>query len=381
MFSPSQQSLLRAIGRSGPLSRSQLAGSIGLSKAAVTDIARGLLDRGMLRAVETVYGAGRPSIRLGIDPGGAYFVGCSIEQPRAPVVLTDFAGEVVASAAIRAGRSPRTIGQRLAAALPGLLASAGVSRRQVGGCGLALSGYIDGDGGRCVRSTLLRWVDVPAAALIGAELGLPVTIENDANALASQELLFGAARAATSFSLLALGDGIGGAHVLDGRLFRGHRGGAGEIAHLTVEPGGLPCSCGKRGCVDTVASLRAIAAAAAGLAAQDPAGLQRLADAGDDRAAAVLRRAGSTLGLVLAHLVQMLDPELIVLVHPPQALGAVMADALHAALADNVLPQVQGRTPVLLRPATPASLARAAASIAAQAFMSPQSSRQLMERS
>ncbi|MEF2072009.1 ROK family transcriptional regulator [Consotaella aegiceratis] len=367
MFSPAQLQLLRLISEAGPLSRTELAARTSMSKAAVSMLTRELVDKGILMPTETVRGTGRPAIRLGLDSSSAYFVGVSLVETPVVMVLADLHGEVVRRHEIGWSNDPTEIGRLIAGGLPELTAGG----EQISGVGVALSGYVDPSQTTCLKSTLLGWQDVAAAGLMEAEIGLPTAIENDAKAVALGEKLFGAARDSRSFSLISVGDGIGCAHVIDGRLYRGFRGGAGEIAHATIEPDGLPCRCGKRGCLDTVSSLMAIrsSARAAGLPGE-VAALERLAGAGNGEAIAILHRAGAALGLAIAQIIQIIDPERIVVTHCHGVLDGLYGTVTRTAIEANVLPRVAGEIDIQFRHVSSDVWARGAASIAADKFLS-----------
>lgn len=371
MFNPTQRQVLRAIADAGSLSRSELAEVLGLSKAAMTTLARDLLRDGVLRETGTVYGTGRPAIRLGIDPSCAYFVGVSLIDDPAVMVLTDLNGDILAHAPVRRSRDPHAIAQDVAAGIAILVGDDATRRERLAGIGVTLSGFVDQAQGTCLKSTLLGWQDVPLAAIFEAATGLPTYVENDAKAVAVGEKLYGQARDVRSFTLVSLGAGIGSAHVIDGKLYRGHRGGAGEIAHCTIEPGGLPCRCGKRGCLDTIASVNAIRseAAEAGLACTAVSDIETLAATGDARAVRILHRAGSALGLAIAHIIQINDPELILITHADAPLDGLIGRAMRQAIEANVLPRSAGETVIRVAPAEADHWARGAAGLVAHKFL------------
>lgn len=369
-LSAAQVDLLRLVNEMGPRSRTELARHTGLSKATLTALTRELVDQGMLCVAETVRGPGRPSIRLGIAADAAYFVGVSLVESPAVMVLTNMHGRVLAEHRIGWSDDAGAVGTLIAAGLPALTANLPEVAQRLAGLGVALSGLIDPTQRICRKSTLLGWQDVPVADLLEAAIGLPVAVENDAKAVALGEKLFGPARYARSFSLVSVDEGIGCAHVLDGRLYRGARGGAGEIAHATVEPDGLPCRCGKRGCLDTVSSLAAIRSSArAQDLPEDVRELERLAGHGNATATAILHRAGAALGLAISQIVQIIDPERIILTHRHGALDGLYGTVARAAIKANVLPRVAEEIEIDFLNVASDTWARGAASIAALKFL------------
>lgn len=371
IITSSQRQLLRAISRSGPLSRTEMAQALGLSKASMSGLARDLIDLGILRETDTVYGQGRPSIRLDLHPDCAVFVGVSLLQDPAPMILGNLNGEVLGRAEIPLSRDPTVIAEAIAAALPALLSGHPGAAGKLAGIGVALSGFIDETQKKCVQSTLLNWQDVPLAAIIYERTGIETYIENDAKAVAVGEKLFGSAREIQNFSVVSLGDGIGCAHFIDGRLYRGNHGGAGEIAHCTIEPGGSPCRCGKRGCLDTVASMKAIKdmSRAEGFECASLSQIETQAATGNVAAIRILHRAGSALGLAIANLIQMNDPGQVLITHVEGSFDGLFGTVVNQAIETNVLPRYAGQTPIVVRQVDADIWARGAASIAAYHFI------------
>ena len=191
----------------------------------------------------------------------------------------------------------------------------GVSR----GVGIGVPGIIDMDTGMLRESpNLPGWSEFPVRAEIERRLGIPVTLENDANAAALGEKWLGAGKNHESMCMLTLGTGVGGGIVLNGKIWHGMNGMAGELGHINVEPEGHPCNCGSRGCLEQYASATAVVrmareaiasklsenlARAAEGAEFDSRHVYQLAKQGDAAAQQVFRRVGRSLGIVLADMV------------------------------------------------------------------------------
>ncbi len=175
--------------------------------------------------------------------------------------------------------------------------------------GIGAAGFVDAARERVLFAPNLGWSDVPLAAAVAARTGGPVVLENDANAAAWAESRFGAGAGASSMVLVTVGTGIGGGIVLDGALFRGGFGIAGEFGHLPLVAGGRPCGCGQAGCWEQYASGGALSRAA------DEVGITDVAAAirnGDPAAIELLAEIGTWLGAGLAAVAAVLDPEVIV---------------------------------------------------------------------
>ena len=192
--------------------------------------------------------------------------------------------------------------------------------------GLALAALVNFREGRVLSSPNLPQLnDLPLAAVLSERLGLQVVLENDATAAAIGEYWRGSSKDAESSVFVTLGTGIGGGLILERRVYRGVDGTAGEIGHICVEPNGQPCGCGSRGCVEQYASATAIVRITRELLEEDTASsldgdamfsskdVYAAAASGDVVAREAFKRMGRHLGLALAALVDVLNPELIVI--------------------------------------------------------------------
>jgi glucokinase len=195
------------------------------------------------------------------------------------------------------------------------------------GAGFGIPGIIDLEAGVVRRSANLPdWAEYPVRLEIEKRLGTRIFLENDGKVHALGEQWMGAARGVSNMAMVTLGTGIGGAIVLDGKIFHGLNGMAGEFGHVTVEPEGVPCGCGNRGCAERYASatavvrmaLEAIAegkapelAKAASREAEFSAKLiYEFARQGDDAARCIFRRFGRALGIMLADIINVLNLEM-----------------------------------------------------------------------
>jgi len=371
MLTATHNQILRAIGASGPVTRTELVARTGLSKAAMSGLTRELIEAGLVHETDTVGGQGRPSAMLDMRPEGAYFIGVSMLTDPAIVALADLKGNIVARLTMPRDTDPERFAQDLGEVVPKLLEMVPAAREHLNGIGVALSGLIDQAQETCIESTLLGWKDVPLARLVHKAVGLPTYIENDAKALALSEKLFGSARDMQNFTVVSLGDGIGCAHFIRDQLHRGAHGGAGEIAHSTIEPNGLPCRCGKVGCLDTIASVYAQLALAnsQGIEAKTLSDIETAATRGAAHAIALLHRAGNALGLAIANVIQINDPEMVLITHQEPAFSGLFATVVKQAIENNVLPRLSGRTPIRSQKLSDDVWARGAAGIATHNFL------------
>lgn len=228
-------------------------------------------------------------------------------------------GEVVALQRGDTGarEGPEAVIARIVGAVRDVAARVAADGAAVRGVMLGAPGIIASALGTVVSSpNLPGWRDVPLRDLVAAGVGLPVSLENDANAAAYGEFWRGAGGGCATMVLVTLGTGVGGGLVLGGSLWRGADGMAGEVGHMTVEPGGRTCNCGNAGCLETYASATAILDRYRELAGEQEASSAAQVHAraleGDANARQAFREAGRALGIAFASLVNLLNPERIV---------------------------------------------------------------------
>ncbi|MDR6182781.1 ROK family transcriptional regulator [Asaia bogorensis] len=264
MFSTGHHRILSVLSRSGPQSRTDLARVLNLSKASVTALVRELIERNILDERERVFGFGRPSVMLGLRQDAASFIGISLQSDPAHVVLTDPHGRIHAQLTFPLLFDVDPCLAAMAEAVGTVLGMAPPDIGKVAGVGVVIAGIVSSDSQTCLASETLGWHDVEIGSRLSAMTGLPVFVENDANALIVAEQLFGNSGDLQDFSLVFVSEGIGGAHIVNGRLHRGRHGGAGEMSHapIAIDGEALPCRCGNKGCLETLAALPAILGAA-----------------------------------------------------------------------------------------------------------------------
>ena len=272
---------------------------------------------------------------IGIDIGGTKIAGglvsedgTIVRQERRPTPAGD--GEAIIEAVVEIVQSLRADGE-------------------IAGVGVAAPGFIDAAQSTVYYTPNIPWRSEPLRADLAAQLpGLDITIDNDANAAGWAEYRFGAGRGRRDMTLLTVGTGVGGAIVTEGRLFRGGFGAGAEIGHMRVVPGGLPCGCGQRGCIEQYGSGRALlryaneiadqrgigqalAAARAEHGELDGHHVYELIVAQDPGALFALRELGGWLGQAAASLSAVLDPELFVFGGGVAAAGDLLLEPIREA--------------------------------------------------
>lgn len=337
-----QALVLDVVRRQGSASRTDIAALTGLSPPTVSGITGELIERGFLYEAATGESAGgRRPILLSLNAAAGYVIGAKVTEHEVIGVLTDLEARIVAQSrvALRA-RDHRAVVNaigRLASRL-----SAKANGAPVYGIGVGLAGVVDRASGKVRHATYLTWHDVDLASELAERTGLFVVVDNDINALVANELWFRHGRDIANLLVISLGRGVGLGMVLGGDIHRGAVGGAGEFGHVTIDPDGPACPCGKSGCLEAYVSdpalerqLRENGAvhdlpAAFEAAAADPSGPE----------ATILARAATTLGRAVADLVNVLNPNRIVFTGEGARLidgtGAATLDALQQFVFDGL---------------------------------------------
>jgi predicted NBD/HSP70 family sugar kinase len=315
----------------GPRSRATLALETGLNKSTVSSLVAELIDGGLLREAsqeDPLPGTvGRPPQSVELDPEGPFVLGLEVNVDYLAVWATDLAGAVQHRAFVgRENRSetPEEVIGELAEMATQALVQPFAQTRVPLSASVAVPGLVDADGGVVVAPNL-GWTDVPVADLLREALEDPpfdLRVENEANLGAVAELMEGAGQGLRDFVYVSGEIGIGAGVVLGGELFRGASGFAGEFGHLTIDPYGPPCGCGGRGCLERLAGQDALLRLAgwdarirrAGSRPEWPgAMLAQSASDGHAKTLEALSQVGHTLGIAIASLANLLDPEAVLL--------------------------------------------------------------------
>jgi glucokinase-like ROK family protein len=339
--------VVAALREAGAASRAELARRTRLSRTTVASVVGELQSEGLLEEREDGGGAspqgGRPPRLLSFSRAAGAAVGIDFGKRHLRVAAADLSHTILASAE-RPTRTddPAETGLDTASELvEEVLAEAELPRRDVIGVGLGLPGPIDMRSGRVGSSSILPgWVGVRAAEAFSSRLGMPVYVDNDANLGALAELRWGAAAGCRNAAYLKVSTGIGAGLIVNGRLFHGSGGMAGEIGHTIIQEQGPVCRCGKRGCLETLAGAAALLELLRGTHGPDltTQGLLAAAASGDSGARRVLADAGRHIGTAVATLCDLLNPELIVVGGELSAAGEVLLDPLREQVHRHAIP-------------------------------------------
>lgn len=344
--------VLEALRVGGAASRSELSQRVGLSRTTLSEITTQLLARGAVVVVDTDSatrrGSGRPAERLALDPASGQYLGIDFGHRRVQVAVADAACEVIADGVVRYPDGTEWEQRiRLAVDLieklgngrdPGRLNLAALQA-----IGIGVPGPYAGASSQASRTS---WQAQPAPEQVdrvfSERFGAPVVVDNNTRlaALAEASSIPGPPG---DLVYVRLSDGVGGGLVISGRLAIGARGFAGELGHVTAVPDGVTCRCGKRGCLETIASVPAILSACRSTGAQVET-LEDLAVAtakGDTAVDVPLRAIGSALGHVLGAAAMTVDPDEVVIGGEVVHAAPVLVEQAVATLRDEFYPTTE----------------------------------------
>ena len=374
--------LIRAINRStilnsikthGAIPRAEIARLTGLSPATVTGITAELIQDNLVFEKESGDSSGgRPPIMLAINPNGGCVVGIKVMEDHALGALTDLEASLLGKQSYPlTDTSPEGISRSLSELVAELLKMSENPAPNLMGVGVGLAGIVEAGQGLVRQSPFLGWNDVPLREMIQSRVNVPVYVDNDVNTLAFAEKWFGAGRGVDNFLVVTVGRGIGLGIVSNGQFNHGARGGAGEIGHTVIQPGGELCACGKRGCLEMYASEPALLRQAAKAFEQGqlsslpntPEELIALAASGEKAAQEIFARAGELLGQSIANLVNIFNPQRVLINGEGVRAGNWLFDPMRSAIDEHTMPGLRQDVSILVEPLGDDAWARGAASL------------------
>lgn len=321
-----------------PLSRIQLAQKTNLSSTTITNLVAELIEQGIVSEDkhprdEELRSVGRPRTGLRLIPNARYVIGVHIGVGLYRVALMNLQAEMLRSKFINfpIDTPPDKVLSDISRDILEVLDASGVERHLVLGVGVGASGLVDTLNGVNILAPNLGWHHVPIRELLQSQVGLRVVVENNVRAMALGEAYFGGGRESQSLAFVYGRIGVGAGFVVEHQIFRGSSTGAGEIGHMILAPeNGELCRCGNRGCLETLVSEPVILRQARRAAESNPESLLaslmsqaaesvsienlfQAARQGDPAAAKIMESAGCYLGIALANLVNIFNPELILL--------------------------------------------------------------------
>ena len=337
-----RQIVLNYVRERGPISRAEIAHETALQRSTVSLIVEELRVDGLIEEVSGESTGGRPPILLSLRTADAVAIGVDVGTNKTIVATSDLAGRVMEEESFDTSPDAETTTRQIIDRANKLL------RRNNGtieGIGVSLPGLVNSDGTELFVPTF-NWRDIPLAKDLNAGTGLPVTIDNDANAAALAELWFGRPeiREVRDFILVLVEDGVGTGIVFDGQVYRGENGAAGEFGHMTIGQGApVACASGSRECWEAFASERSAIARYKNLSQS----LNGAADVtfgdlidqalrGEGAARTALKETARYLGIGIANLIRGLAPEAVIVGGPIVRSWPVIADDIKTTVETTI---------------------------------------------
>jgi len=352
--------ILNIIRKNAPISRIDIARISGLSAATVTKFVNRLIDSGFLKEDGYYHSrGGRRPVLLRLEPSSGFAVGVDLGGENLRVAVVNMEADPVwkVSLLTQAEQGREKVFQRLTNTISEVLEKTDIPRDKIKGIGIGISGLIDSQKGVSLFCpNLPGWENVPLKKMIEDEFGLPCVVDDSSRAMALAEHWCGAAQDVDDFILVNVGVGVGCGIFTHGRLYRGVGGIAGEFGHMTIKEKGPRCNCGNRGCLETLASGPAIARRARealdegvvseirklcgnNLAAITPPMIVEAAKKGDKLAFNLIEKTGEYLGIGIANLINIFNPELVVIGAGISRAGDLLLEPLKRTVRARALQQ------------------------------------------
>ena len=349
--------LMRAMNRStilniikvyGPIARVDVAHRSGLSPATVTGITGDLIEEDLIYEKEAgdTTTAGRKPILLAINPSGRYVIGVKLTETKVIGALTDLEASMIVKKTDELSEySAQGVVKQISLLVGELLALAKLPKKKLLGIGVGLAGIVDSEHGILRQSPYRDWHDLPLRDMLQEQVRVPVYIDNDVNTLTLAEKWFGAGEGVEDFLIVTVGRGIGMGIVVNGQFYRGANGGAGEFGHTIVDPEGPQCECGRQGCLEAYAgdhgllrmAREAVAKGELPGPVESTGELLELAKAGDAKAQAIYAEAGKRLGLGIANLINVFNPEKVIISGEGTCVGDLMFEPMRKTINNCVM--------------------------------------------
>jgi N-acetylglucosamine repressor len=377
-----QMAILRYVQQNEPSSRYDIARACGLSNSTVSTLIAELMEIGIIKNVgEGPSIGGRRPVVLGINEEAGHVIAVDVGSTSITCGRVDLHAKIHDKLTIRASKDPAT-SLAETVELVKTVHDQAVSQESppILGIGVATAGYVRPATGIVVSASNLGWRDVDLGQEIQSATGLPTLVGNNANAAALGELYYGAGAGVANFVYVAIGNGIGTGLVLDGQLYRGARNGAGELGHTAVAADGPTCSCGRVGCLESLASGSAIEYMARtalpdvprqGGSTPESARITaevvfRRAQAGDTAAAAIVDTALNYLAIGIGNMVNLINPDQVILGGGITRSGSYFMAHFLPKIRPRLVPEQNGQVQFALSESNEDSGLRGAATLVIQ---------------
>lgn len=377
-----QFNILNTIRKAGLISRVEIAQLTGQSRASVTNITASLIQDGMIleKNTEPSPSRGRRRVMLALNPSAAYVVGVKLSPFQLSFALTNMQADVLSSliVPVRIGKHPAEfVADLMEEGIRHCVAKAKLGMERISGIGVGIPGFVDSRNGVTYWSPLYRGSSASLRDLIRDRFKIPTYVENDANTVTLAAQWFGEGMGVDNFLVVTVEHGIGMGIVVNGQIYRGERGIGAEFGHLVIYPGGEPCRCGKRGCIEAYAAdykiLEAgVKAAEEGrwkcedLSSLTIEDLTDFARGGELVLREIFKRSGEILGLGISGLVQVFNPKKVIIAGEGVRAGDLLFEPMRRAIEEHTNRELFQSLDIVVQEWLDTDWARGAASLVLQ---------------
>jgi predicted NBD/HSP70 family sugar kinase len=377
-----QFNILNTIRKAGLISRIEIAEVTGQSRAAVTNITARLLKEKIIveKETKTSSSRGRRRVLLALNPTAAYVVGVKLSAFQVSFAVTNIQADVLSSliVPVRIGKkSVEFVADLIEEGIRHCVSKARINMRKISGIGIGIPGLVSGEKGVTYWSPLYRKGNTTLRDLIQKRFNVQTHIENDANTVTLAQQWFGEGRGVDNFIVVTVEHGVGMGIVVNGQIYRGVKGIGAEFGHMVIKPGGASCRCGKRGCIEAYVADYSVLKAAidACKAGQWSCGnissltieeVTLVAKKGEPALRKIFKRGGEILGLGIAGLAQIFNPEKIIIAGEGVRSGALLFEPMHKMIKKHTTPEMYETLQIVIQKWQDTDWARGAASLVLQ---------------
>jgi len=377
-----QFNILNTIRNAGLISRVEIAALTGQSRAAVTNITARLLKEKIIveKETKTSSSRGRRRVLLALNPTAAYVVGVKLSAFQVSFAVTNMQADVLSSLImpVRIGKkSVEFVADLIEEGIRHCVSEARLNMRKISGIGIGIPGLVDSEKEITLWSPLFKRGNRTMRELIQDRFNIKTHIENDANTVTLAQQWFGEGRGVDNFLVVTVEHGVGMGIVVNGQLYRGVKGIGAEFGHLVIIPGGAPCRCRKRGCIEAYVADYSVLGAAidackAGrwqcknISSLTIEEVTVIAKQGEPALRKIFKRGGEILGLGISGLVQIFNPEKIIIAGEGVRAGALLFEPMQKMIKTHTTPEMYETLQIVIQKWQDTDWARGAASLVLQ---------------
>ena len=377
-----QYHILDTIRRAGLISRVEIAAVTGQSRAAVTNITARLLHEKIIveKETRTSSSRGRRRVLLALNPTAAYVVGVKLSAFQVSFAVTNMQADVLSSLIVPvriAKKSVEFVADLIEEGIRHCVSEALIDIRKISGIGIGIPGLVSSEKGFTYWSALYKKGNTTLRDLIQKRLKIQTHIENDANTVTLAQQWFGEGKGVDNFLMVTVEHGVGMGIVVNGQIYRGVNGIGAEFGHMVIKPGGVQCRCGKRGCIEAYVADYSVLRAAIdackkgqwrykNISSLTIEEVTAIAKKGEPALLKIFKRSGETLGLGISGLIQIFNPEKIIIAGEGVRAGDLLFEPMQKMIKTHTTSEMYETLQIVIQKWQDTDWARGAASLVLQ---------------